>query len=159
MRPFREYAEGLRYMRQQPLMLAIALLGVGWASGGGAAQILFSLFGEFVFNRGPAGIGIVWGCAGCGLIVGGAVAHRLGPRLSFNALQAHGRDLLPRARRRVRPVQPVDSVSVGAVLDRPLARGGGGELRAELCRCCCATSATSSADGCSRPTSRWYGRR
>jgi predicted MFS family arabinose efflux permease len=82
-RPFREYAEGLRYLRSQPLMLAIAMVGVGWASGGGAAQILFSLFGEVVFDRGPAGIGIIWASAGFGLIVGGAVAHRLGPRLSF----------------------------------------------------------------------------
>jgi MFS family permease len=84
MRPFREYAEGLRYLRGQPLMLAIALVGVGWASGGGAAQILFSLFGELVFNRGPAGIGILWGAAGFGLIIGGALAHKLGPRLTFN---------------------------------------------------------------------------
>jgi MFS family permease len=85
MRPFREYVEGLRYMKAQPLLLAIALLGVGWASGGGAAQILFSLFGELVFNRGPAGIGIIWAAAGFGLIVGGTVAHTLGPRLSFGA--------------------------------------------------------------------------
>ena len=63
-RPWHEYVEGLRYMRQQPLILAIALLGIGWASGGGAAQILFTLFGEVVFDRGPAGIGILWGCAG-----------------------------------------------------------------------------------------------
>ena len=73
-------------MRRQPLLLAIALLGVGWASGGGAAQILFSLFGEIVFNRGPAGIGIVWAAAGCRADrrrLGGP--HRLGPRLSFNA--------------------------------------------------------------------------
>jgi MFS family permease len=83
MRPFREYAEGLRYLRGQPLMLAIALVGVGWASGGGAAQILFSVFGELVFARGPAGIGIIWGAAGFGLIVGGTVAHKLGPRLTF----------------------------------------------------------------------------
>jgi MFS family permease len=83
MRPFREYAEGLRYLRGQPLMLAIALVGVGWASGGGAAQILFSVFGELVFARGPAGIGIIWGAAGFGLIVGGGVAHKLGPRLTF----------------------------------------------------------------------------
>ena len=82
-RPFHEYLEGLRYMRQQPLILAVALLGIGWASGGGAAQILFTLFGEVVFNRGPAGIGILWGCAGVGLIVGGTAAHWLGPRLSF----------------------------------------------------------------------------
>src|ERR1039458_1226056 len=52
--------------------------------GGGAAQILFSIFGEIVFNRGPAGIGIVWGCAGIGLLIGGVVGHRLGERLSFD---------------------------------------------------------------------------
>jgi MFS family permease len=85
LRPWHEYLEGLRYMRREPLLLGIALLGVGWASGGGAAQILFSVFGEIVFNRGPAGIGILWGSAGFGLIVGGAVAHRIGPRLSFAA--------------------------------------------------------------------------
>ena len=70
-------------MRQQPLILAIALLGIGWASGGGAAQILFTLFGEVVFDRGPAGIGVLWGCAGIGLIVGGTVAHQIGPRIAF----------------------------------------------------------------------------
>ena len=42
----------------------IALIGVGWATGGGAAQILFTLFGEQVFNRGPAGIGYLWAAAG-----------------------------------------------------------------------------------------------
>lgn len=84
-RPWHEYVEGLRYMRQQPLILGIALVGVGWASGGGAAQILFTLFGEVVFGRGPAGIGIIWGSAGLGLIVGAAVAHRIGPRLGFSA--------------------------------------------------------------------------
>jgi hypothetical protein len=72
-------------MRREPLILGIALLGVGWASGGGAAQILFSIFGELVFERGPAGIGILWGAAGAGLIVGGIAAHRLGPTLSFGA--------------------------------------------------------------------------
>jgi MFS family permease len=82
-RPWHEYVEGLRYMQRQPLLIGIALLGVGWASGGGAAQILFTLFGEVVFNRGAAGIGIIWGSAGLGLIVGGAVAHWLGPRLTF----------------------------------------------------------------------------
>lgn len=84
-RPWHEYIEGLRYMRANPLIFGIALIGVGWATGGGAAQILFSIFGELVFNRGPAGIGIVWGCAGAGLLVGGVIAHRLGPRLRFNA--------------------------------------------------------------------------
>ena len=84
-RPWHEYIEGLRYMRQNPLIFGIALIGVGWATGGGAAQILFSVFGEIVFNRGPAGIGIVWGCAGIGLLVGGAFGYWWGHRASFEA--------------------------------------------------------------------------
>jgi MFS family permease len=83
MRPWHEYKEGLRYMRATPLIFGIGLVGVGWASGGGAAQILFSLFGEVVFRRGPAGIGVIWGSAGIGLIIGAMVAHRIAPRLSF----------------------------------------------------------------------------
>ena len=83
-RPWHEYTEGLRYMRTHPLIFGIALIGVGWATGGGAAQILFSIFGEIVFKRGPAGIGIVWGCAGFGLLIGGFIGHRLGTRLSFD---------------------------------------------------------------------------
>jgi MFS family permease len=82
-RPWHEYMEGLRYMRAQPLIFGIGLVGVGWATGGGAAQILFSIFGELVFNRGPAGIGMIWGCAGIGLLCGGALAHRIGHALSF----------------------------------------------------------------------------
>jgi MFS family permease len=84
-RPWHEYTEGLRYMKASPLILGIALLAVGWASGGGAAQILFSLFGELVFNRGPAGIGYLWAAAGIGLLIGGAFAHWLGKRISFEA--------------------------------------------------------------------------
>jgi MFS family permease len=84
-RPWHEYKEGLRYMRSVPLVLAIALLSVGWATGGGAAQILFPLFGEVVFNGGAAGIGVIWGFAGMGLLLGGILANRFGNRLSFRA--------------------------------------------------------------------------
>jgi MFS family permease len=77
-----EYRDGLRYLRSQPLMFGIALLQVGWAIGGGAAQILFSLFGEVVFARGPSGIGFIWSAAGVGLLAGAALAHRMGPGLS-----------------------------------------------------------------------------
>lgn len=82
-RPWHEYTEGLRYMRASPLIFGLALVGIGWASGGGAAQILFSLFGELVFNRGPAGIGYLWAAAGVGLLIGGTFAHWLGKRISF----------------------------------------------------------------------------
>jgi len=82
-RPWHEYREGLRYMRSIPLVLAIALLAVGWATGGGAAQILFTLFGEVVFKAGATGIGVIWGCAGVGLLIGGLIGNWLGKRLSF----------------------------------------------------------------------------
>ena len=82
-RPWHEYTEGLRYMKSSPLILGIGLVAVGWATGGGAAQILFSVFGEVVFHRGPSGIGIIWGCAGIGLIIGALFAHRIGKAISF----------------------------------------------------------------------------
>jgi predicted MFS family arabinose efflux permease len=81
--PIREYRKGIAYMGSIPLILAITMLHVGWATGGGAAQILFGLFGAIVFQMGAVGIGTIWGCAGIGLVLGGIVAHRIGPRLSF----------------------------------------------------------------------------
>ena len=82
-RPWHEYKEGLRYMSATPLILGIGLINVGWATGGGAGQILFSLFGDLVFKRGPAGIGYLWGFAGIGLLIGGAFGHWWGRRVSF----------------------------------------------------------------------------
>ncbi len=83
-RPWHEYAEGLRYMKTSPLIMGIGLVGVGWASGGGASQILFSVFGELVFHRGPDGISIIWGCAGVGLLIGAAFAYTVAQRFNFN---------------------------------------------------------------------------
>ena len=82
-RPWSEYKEGLAYMRSVPLVTGIGLISVGWAMGGGAAQILFALFGEQVFKRGAEGIGTIWGFAGLGLLAGGAIAHLAGRGLSF----------------------------------------------------------------------------
>jgi len=84
-RPWHEYREGLQYIRSVPLVMAIVLLAVGWATGGGAAQILFALFGGIVFNAGAAGIGALWGCAGIGLLVGGVIGNTIGKKLSFAA--------------------------------------------------------------------------
>src|SRR5450432_2862636 len=81
--PFHSFREGLAYMRSVPLMMGIAMISVGWAMGGGAAQILFALFGEQVFHRGPAGIGAIWGSAGIGLMIGGVIGHLTGRRASF----------------------------------------------------------------------------
>jgi MFS family permease len=82
--PIQDFREGISYMRTVPLLLGIALIHAGWATGGGAAQILFGLFGDKVFHMGSVGIGTIWGCAGAGLVAGGLIAHRLGPRLNFD---------------------------------------------------------------------------
>jgi predicted MFS family arabinose efflux permease len=84
-RPWHEYREGLRYMIASPLILGIGLIAVGWASGGGAAQVLFTLFSELVFNRGARGLGELWGTAGVGLLIGGFIGNRLGKRIGFEA--------------------------------------------------------------------------
>ncbi|MBV8478011.1 MAG: MFS transporter [Acidobacteria bacterium] len=84
-RPWHEYREGLGYMLKTPLILGIGLIAVGWASGGGAAQVLFTLFSEMVFKRGAEGLGQLWGIAGVGLLIGGFVGNRLGKRIDFEA--------------------------------------------------------------------------
>jgi hypothetical protein len=81
--PWSVYYDGLRYMWSVRLTVGIALISVGWAMGGGAAQILFALFGEQVFNRGAAGIGYIWGFAGVGLLIGGPVGHLMGRHAGF----------------------------------------------------------------------------
>lgn len=78
-----EFTDSLRYIRRTPLVLAIGFAGVGWATGGGAAQILFTLYGEVVFQRGPAGVGLIWGFAGVGLVLGGVIGHVLGRKLNY----------------------------------------------------------------------------
>ena len=82
-RPWHEYREGLGYMAKTPLILGIALIAVGWASGGGAAQVLFTLFSELVFKRGAEGLGELWGIAGVGLLIGGFIGNRLGKTIHF----------------------------------------------------------------------------
>jgi len=79
----RDYIEGLAYIRSVPLMVGIGMISVGWAIGGGAAQILFALFGDQVFHRGPSGIGNIWGFAGLGLLIGGPLGHVVGRRATF----------------------------------------------------------------------------
>ncbi len=84
-RPWHEYREGLAYMVKTPLILGIGLIAVGWASGGGAAQVLFTLFSELVFKRGAAGLGQLWAIAGVGLLIGGITGNYLGKRIGFDA--------------------------------------------------------------------------
>src|SRR5260370_2815163 len=82
-RAWPDYRDGRRYRRRVPLAMGIAMISVGCAMGGGAAQILFALFGEQVFHRGPSGIGSIWGFAGIGLLIGGGLGHLAGRHASF----------------------------------------------------------------------------
>ena len=82
-RPWQDYRAGLSYMRSVPLMMGMAMISVGWSMGGGAAQILFALFGDQIFHRGASGIGSIWGFAGIGLLIGGAIGHLTGRNVSF----------------------------------------------------------------------------
>lgn len=83
----RDFVDGLRYIGSIPLMTGIAMISFGWALGGGAAQVLFALFGEQVFHRGATGIGDIWGFAGIGLIIGGTTGHMIGRRASFEGFK------------------------------------------------------------------------
>ena len=94
-------------------MIGIAIISVGWAMGGGAAQILFALFGEQIFHRGAAGIGAIWGFAGIGLLAGGAAGHFIGRPRRLRGIQARRHHFLHSARRGLHAVQP------GAILSRP----------------------------------------
>jgi MFS family permease len=80
-----DFRQGLAYMASVPLIAAIGMIHVGWATGGGAAQVLFGLFGEKVYGLGAVGIGTIWGFAGVGLVCGGILGHTIGPRLSYEA--------------------------------------------------------------------------
>ncbi|HWR51151.1 MAG TPA: MFS transporter [Bryobacteraceae bacterium] len=83
LRPWSDYRDGLLYIWRTPLILGIGLISVGWAAGGGAAQILFVLFAEQVFHRGAQGIGALSGFAGIGLLIGGVAGHLMGRRVGF----------------------------------------------------------------------------
>jgi hypothetical protein len=45
--------------------------------------VLFTLFSEIVFKRGPQGLGELWGTAGIGLLIGGFVGNRIGKTIAF----------------------------------------------------------------------------
>jgi MFS family permease len=79
----REFWEGLGFIRSQPIVLGLLLVGVGWATGGGAAQILFSLFAVDVYHAGESGIGLLYSAAGLGIVVGATVSNTFFRHQSF----------------------------------------------------------------------------
>lgn len=70
-----EFQAGIAFVRSHPVILGLLFIGVGWATGGGAAQILFSLFAVDVYHAGESGIGLLYSAAGFGIVVGATVAN------------------------------------------------------------------------------------
>jgi len=57
----RDFADSLRYMRREPLIMAIDLRAWAGLPAAGRRRSSSPLFGEVVYNRGPVGIGMIWG--------------------------------------------------------------------------------------------------
>ncbi len=72
---FRDFREGMAFIRSHPIVLGLLLIGVGWATGGGAAQILFSIFAIDVYHGGDRAIGILYSAAGLGIVIGATLAN------------------------------------------------------------------------------------
>lgn len=70
-----DFLEGMAFVRSHPVVLGLLLIGVGWATGGGAAQILFSLFAIDVYHAGESGIGLLYSGAGLGIVIGATLAN------------------------------------------------------------------------------------
>jgi MFS family permease len=70
-----DFKEGMSFIRRNPIVMGLLLIGVGWATGGGAAQILFSIFAVEVYRAGDQGIGILYSAAGLGIVIGSTVAN------------------------------------------------------------------------------------
>jgi MFS family permease len=79
-----DFQEGMKYIRSNPIVMGLMLIGVGWATGGGAAQILFSLFAVDVFHAGDQGIGMLYSAAGLGIMSGATVANYFFRNRSFS---------------------------------------------------------------------------
>jgi MFS family permease len=71
----RDFREGMAFIRSNPIVLGLLFIGVGWATGGGAAQILFSIFAIDVYRGGDRAIGILYSAAGLGIVIGATVAN------------------------------------------------------------------------------------
>jgi len=71
----RDFREGMVFIRSNPIVLGLLLIGMGWATGGGAAQILFSIFAIDVYHGGDRAIGILYSAAGLGIVIGATIAN------------------------------------------------------------------------------------
>lgn len=63
-----------RTFRRSPLMKVVAIQSIAWPIGGGAINVLISVYGYQVFGAGDRGVGMLYGSLGIGFILGGILA-------------------------------------------------------------------------------------
>lgn len=76
MAPWRDFKEGMVYLREH--LPALGLVGVkfGWGLGAGAV-VLLSVFGQQVFKAGDAGIGFLYSARGMGALLGPIIVQAI----------------------------------------------------------------------------------
>ena len=79
----KEFRDGIVYIWKNAVVLGLVLIGMGWATGGGAAQILFSVFAVDIYHSGDAGIGLLYSAGGLGIMIGATIANFYFRHLSF----------------------------------------------------------------------------
>ncbi|OWR30796.1 MFS transporter [Saccharibacillus sp. O23] len=70
----REAAAFWKTFRGSALMKVVAIQSIAWAIGGGAINVLISVYGYQVFGAGDRGVGVLYGSLGLGFILGGLLA-------------------------------------------------------------------------------------
>ena len=63
-----------RTFRRSSLMKVVAVQSIAWPIGGGAINVLISVYGYQVFGAGDRGVGVLYGSLGIGFILGGLLA-------------------------------------------------------------------------------------
>ncbi|HEU5441903.1 MAG TPA: MFS transporter [Ktedonobacterales bacterium] len=69
--------ELLPLLRSAPAVPVIVLLATLWSVGGGVINVLVTVYGIQVFHAGNAGVGLLYGAIGAGILFGGLLARRI----------------------------------------------------------------------------------
>jgi predicted MFS family arabinose efflux permease len=85
--------EGWRFIARHPLLLAIIGINVLWATGGGAANLIYERLGGVVFAgqgglQPDAGVAVLYTAVGGGLFAGMMLARRVGAHIDLRRMTA-----------------------------------------------------------------------
>lgn len=80
---FKEFKEGMSYIRSHSFVRALILVNIGWATGGGMINLLYDRIGGHIFasgsgDRGDWGVATLYTAGGAGLFIGMLLARKAG---------------------------------------------------------------------------------